>query len=144
MDVYPKLQFVTLKEQTDRRTDRHPYSINIDRYNMGLGLRPSIDTLHYITLHKSPYWPPPLFVTLSIHYFMYHYSFHPFPAKYKHPFSLKIALFWILANFDVIFRGEGVEIEKIWLNFDLKRSSRAVQISAQIFRSCRRFWDIAR
>ena len=58
MDVYPKLQFVTLKEQTDRqtdgRTDGHPYSINIDRYNMGLGLRPSIDTLHYITLHKNP------------------------------------------------------------------------------------------
>ena len=34
-------------------------------------------------------------------------------TKMCHLFSLEISIFDILANFDVIFRGEGVEIEQI-------------------------------
>ena len=34
------------------------------------------------------------------------------PLRYEHLFSQEISLFEILANFDVIFRGEGVEIAK--------------------------------
>ena len=33
--------------------------------------------------------------------------------RYEHVFSLEISFFEILANFDVIFGGEGAEIEKI-------------------------------
>ena len=33
--------------------------------------------------------------------------------RYEHVFSLEISIFEILANFDVIFVGEGVEIEKV-------------------------------
>ena len=42
-----------------------------------------------------------------------HVGQHAVAAIYKHPFSAKTAFFGILANFDVIFRGEGVEISKI-------------------------------
>jgi len=41
---------------------------------------------------------------------------------------VKIAFFGILANFDVIFRGEGVEISKFCPHTMLKGNSRPVQI----------------
>ena len=65
-------------------------------------------------------------------------------TKMCHLFSLEISFFEILANFDVIFRGEGVELEQIWCHFDGKSNSRAVQISNQIFRSFSGFWDMCR
>ena len=34
-------------------------------------------------------------------------------GSYKYPFWAKISFFWILANFDVIFKGEEIEISKV-------------------------------
>ena len=47
---------------------------------------------------------------------------------------LKIAIFGILANFDAIFKGERVEIEKNWFQQVGKDNSWSPQISNQIYR----------
>ena len=91
--------------------------------------------------------PPPFLHQPSVLWWLY----APFTMAQRgvaaisiHPFSSKIAIFGILANFEVIFRGEGVEISKIWAHLPLKGNSRAVQISNQIWNTPSRFWDIAR
>ena len=48
------------------------------------------------------------------------------------PILPKIAIFEILPNFDPIFRGEGVEIAKIWLNLSGNYISRAIGKCNQI------------
>ena len=68
-----------------------------------------------------------------------HVGQHAVAAIYKHPFSAKIAFFGILGNFEVIFRGEGVEIAAQSATDRFKRNSRAVQISTQICYTFSRF-----
>ena len=47
-------------------------------------------------------------------------------TKRYHVFSLEIPFFGILANFDVIFSGEGVELAQIWWHLFVNANSRDV------------------
>ena len=60
-------------------------------------------------------------------------------TKRYHVFSLEIPFFGILAKFDVIFKGEGMELEQIWCHLFVNYNSSAVQIPNQIFRSVSSF-----
>ena len=50
----------------------------------------------------------------------------------------------LLANFDVIFRGQGVEIGQKWYRCIRNANSRAVQICNQVLCSSYRCWDMPR